>query len=53
MVETGEADVQVLRTPDRWYGMTYREDREQVIAAIRTLVDEGVYPQTLWESTRG
>ena len=28
-------------------------NREQVIAAIRTLVDEGVYPQTLWESTRG
>ena len=53
MVEAGEADVKVLRTPDRWYGMTYREDREQVIAAIRTLVDEGVYPQTLWGNTRG
>lgn len=49
MVAAGEADVRVLRTGDRWYGMTYSEDRDQVIAAIGALVEQGVYPQNLWK----
>ena len=49
MVDSGAADVQVLRTTDRWYGMTYPADREQVTAAIRGLVDAGQYPEKLWE----
>ena len=49
MVDSGAADVQVLRTTDRWYGMTYTADREQVTAAIRGLVDAGQYPEKLWE----
>ena len=44
----GEADVRVLSTPDCWYGMTYREDQEKVVSAIRAMVDEGQYPVSLW-----
>ena len=48
LVESGEADVQVLETRDRWYGMTYQEDREKVIGAIHELVKQGIYPERLW-----
>ena len=48
LVESGEADVRVLKTRDRWYGMTYQEDREKVIAAIHDLVERGIYPERLW-----
>lgn len=50
LVSRGLADVQVLKTHDRWYGMTYREDREQVIEAIGALVREGRYPKRLWQA---
>ncbi|MCI8554761.1 MAG: NTP transferase domain-containing protein [Clostridiales bacterium] len=48
LVIAGEADVKVLKTPDRWYGMTYREDRQQVIDAIHSLTEAGRYPARLW-----
>lgn len=49
MVAAGMADVKVLRTADRWYGMTYTADREQVMQAIRGLVKAGQYPEKLWK----
>lgn len=49
LVANGTADVQVLRTTARWYGMTYMADRDEVTAAIRALVDAGEYPETLWD----
>ncbi len=48
LVAGGEADVRVLSTPDCWYGMTYREDQEKVVSAIRAMVDKGQYPVSLW-----
>lgn len=48
MVADGAADVKVLQTADRWYGMTYTADREQVTQAIRRLVEQGQYPEKLW-----
>lgn len=44
MLEAGTADVQVLPTPDKWYGVTYKEDKPQVEAAIIRLKEEGLYP---------
>lgn len=44
----GEATVEVLPTADRWCGVTYAEDRAWVVAALRALVDEGSYPETMW-----
>ena len=48
LVEKGEADVRVLHTGDKWYGMTYAEDHAKVIAALRAMTDAGVYPEKLW-----
>ncbi len=43
LIKNGEASVKVLRSPDRWYGMTYREDHETVMAAMKELCDKGGY----------
>ncbi len=48
MVSAGEADVQVLPTEDKWYGMTYAEDHEMVREALASLTEQGVYPAKLW-----
>lgn len=39
--------VRVLQTPDRWFGVTYKEDRDQVAARVLELVRQGVYPKDL------
>lgn len=49
LIRAGRADVQVLRTQDRWYGVTYKEDKPMVMRAIQELKDAGLYPQNLWE----
>ena len=41
--------VKVLETADRWFGVTYKEDKPVVMAAVQKMKDEGVYPQKLWE----
>ena len=43
LIKSGEATVRVLRSSDRWYGMTYREDKEMVANAMKSLVDAGKY----------
>ena len=49
LVRTGRARVTVLETPDKWFGVTYREDKPAVAAAIKELVADGVYPEKLFE----
>ena len=49
MVEKGEADVRVLPTPDKWYGMTYAADHEMVRAALAEMTKNGMYPERLWD----
>ena len=44
LLREGRCTVDVLSSPDRWYGVTYREDKPSVTAALRRLTDEGVYP---------
>ena len=48
MVGEGTAEVEVLPTGSSWFGVTYREDKPWVVAAIRKLVDDGEYPVKLW-----
>jgi hypothetical protein len=43
------AKTKVLPTTAKWEGVTYKEDKEGVVEAIQTLIDEGVYPQNLWK----
>ena len=41
--------VEVMQSTDKWYGVTYKEDKPVVVAAIQRMKDEGLYPQHLWE----
>ena len=49
LLEEGKARVKVLRSADRWYGVTYREDKPEVVRAIGALTAQGRYPSRLWE----
>lgn len=48
MVKSGKAKVTVLETRDKWFGVTYKEDKETVVKAIRGLIAEGAYPEKLF-----
>ena len=41
--------MQVLRSHDKWYGVTYREDKPVVQAALARMMEEGVYPDPLFK----
>ena len=47
LVEKGEADVKVLLSGEKWFGVTYKEDKEAVSTALRTKKKEGIYPEKL------
>lgn len=47
LLEQGQLEVSVLHSADRWFGMTYHEDRETVAAELRRLHETGVYPAKL------
>jgi hypothetical protein len=49
LVKEGKARVKVLPTKEKWYGVTYQEDRPRVQAAIREMIRQGLYPEKLWE----
>lgn len=49
MVAEGKARVKVLETADRWFGVTYKEDKPAVVEAIQRLIAEGVYPKRLYQ----
>ncbi|MGN0371549.1 MAG: sugar phosphate nucleotidyltransferase [Enterocloster sp.] len=48
LVQSGKARVRVLNTPDKWFGVTYKEDKQAVVDAIRGLIDAGVYKEKLF-----
>lgn len=48
LLKEGRANVKVLETQDRWFGVTYQEDKEAVQKAFAELIKEGVYPANLW-----
>ncbi len=48
MIKSGAAEVKVLVSDDRWYGVTYQEDKPEVQKAFTLLVDQGVYPSPLF-----
>lgn len=48
LLEEGRAAVKVLESEDIWYGVTYKEDKPVVVAAVQSLKDAGLYPQKLW-----
>ncbi len=48
MVKEGRAEVKVLPTQDKWFGVTYKEDKEKVVESLQKLVQQGQYPQSLY-----
>lgn len=50
LLQNRQAEVKVLSSSDRWFGVTYAEDKESVVQAFKQLVADGVYGRNLWES---
>ena len=49
LLKEGKATVKVLRSPDKWYGVTYAADKPQVVAALKAMTEAGKYPDGLWK----
>lgn len=49
LLEEEKATVEVLKSSDRWYGVTYKEDKEVVVEAVKNFKIQGLYPDRLWE----
>lgn len=49
LIKSGKARVAVLETRDKWFGVTYKEDKAAVVAAIRKLIADGAYKENLYE----
>lgn len=49
LLAEGKATVKVLSSPDKWYGVTYQEDKPTVVAALADMTARGLYPERLWE----
>ncbi|MDA3731042.1 sugar phosphate nucleotidyltransferase [Niameybacter massiliensis] len=49
LIQKDQATVTVLHSKDKWYGVTYKEDKPVVVAAIQGFQAQGIYPLKLWE----
>lgn len=50
LITEKRATFKVLPTQEKWYGVTYKEDKEPVMAALKRFRDNGKYPEKLWEN---
>lgn len=49
LLKEEKAQVTVLKSLDKWYGVTYKEDKEGVVNALQSMKDKGLYPDVLWK----
>ena len=49
LIESGKATVKVLTSSDKWYGVTYKEDKPMVQKAMADMHESGRYPEKLWK----
>lgn len=49
LIHEGKASFRVLSSPDRWYGVTYAADKPVVVAALKGMTQQGLYPDGLWD----
>lgn len=49
LIREEKADVTVLTTDERWYGVTYHEDKDSLVSALKGMRENGKYPLKLWE----
>jgi dTDP-glucose pyrophosphorylase len=52
LMHEDKATVHLLCTKDRWYGVTYQEDKPMVVAALKQMRENGWYPMHLWEDVK-
>lgn len=50
LITANKARVKVLKTEDRWYGVTYQADRPVVVEAVAAMHEQGIYPRRLWRA---
>ena len=48
LINSNQAKLKVLSSDAVWFGVTYKEDKPDVVRKIQELIDKGVYPQKLW-----
>ena len=48
LLQQGKATVEVLSSKDKWFGVTYKEDKPFVMESIAKLKADGIYPEVLW-----
>lgn len=48
LLKEGVATVKVLKSQDKWYGVTYKEDKQMVVDSLQALKDKGFYPEKIW-----
>lgn len=49
LIKNKTADVKILDTTSKWFGVTYAEDRDSVVAKLQKLADDEIYPTPLWK----
>jgi hypothetical protein len=52
LIQENKARVKILPTDERWFGVTYQQDKPWVKQAIRDLIRRGVYPDNLWGNVK-
>ena len=45
LLKEGKVEVKVLKSHDKWFGVTYKEDKELVVNEVEALVEKGLYPE--------
>ncbi len=48
IIKSGSAKVRVLPSNEKWFGVTYKEDKEVVVQNINEMITKGIYPKKLW-----
>ena len=49
LLKENKAKIKILPSKDKWFGVTYKEDRESVVNALQSMKDKGLYPEKLWD----
>ena len=48
LIEEGKVKVNVIDTDEKWFGITYKEDKESLVNSINKMIEDGKYPRNLW-----
>ena len=49
LLQEKKATVEVMESEEKWYGVTYKEDKKSVMDAIAAMKEQGTYPENLWK----